>query len=191
MQKLGSKTYDCAVGCPVEATLDLIDGKWKGVILYHLLDDTIRFNELKRRLSRITQRMLTRQLRELEADGLIHRDLCGGPAAGRVFPDGAWALARTGRSHALDMGQSVSRDGSCPCRRGQRRRFALAAGQAEPAGRPRVGGPLRIHDALRRLQVNRTHRSRRRGPTPRRDTILHPHMRPSARRQQAARALLI
>ena len=39
MQKLGSKTYDCAVGCPVEATLDLIDGKWKGVILYHLLDD--------------------------------------------------------------------------------------------------------------------------------------------------------
>lgn len=48
MQKLGSKTYDCAVGCPVEATLDLIDGKWKGVILYHLLDDTIRFNQLKR-----------------------------------------------------------------------------------------------------------------------------------------------
>lgn len=70
MQKLGSKTYDCAVGCPVEATLDLIDGKWKGVILYHLLDDTIRFNQLKRRLSRITQRMLTRQLRELEADGM-------------------------------------------------------------------------------------------------------------------------
>src|SRR6185369_3665080 len=66
MKRIDSKTYDCAAGCPVEATLDLIDGKWKGVILYHLLDDTIRFNELKRRLSRITQRMLTRQLRELE-----------------------------------------------------------------------------------------------------------------------------
>ena len=51
-------------GCAVEATLDLIDGKWKAVILYHLLGDTIRFNELGRRLSRISQRMLTRQLRE-------------------------------------------------------------------------------------------------------------------------------
>jgi DNA-binding HxlR family transcriptional regulator len=75
MKKIGGNTYDCAVGCPVEATLDLIDGKWKAVILYHLLNDVVRFNELKRRLSRITQRMLTRQLRELEAAGLIHREI--------------------------------------------------------------------------------------------------------------------
>jgi DNA-binding HxlR family transcriptional regulator len=75
VKKLGGKTYDCAAGCPVEATLDLIDGKWKAVILYHLLNDTVRFNEPRRRLSRITQRMLTRQLRELEADGLIHREI--------------------------------------------------------------------------------------------------------------------
>src|ERR1700758_2175167 len=73
MKKRDGNTYDCAAGCPVEATLDLIDGKWKGVILYHLLDRTVRFNELKRRLSKITQRMLTRQLRELEAAGLIKR----------------------------------------------------------------------------------------------------------------------
>ena len=52
MKKVDAKAYDCAAGCPVEATLDLIDGKWKGVILYHLLDDTVRFNELGRRLSR-------------------------------------------------------------------------------------------------------------------------------------------
>ena len=51
MKKLAGKTYDCAAGCPVEAALDLIDGKWKAVIIYHLLDDTIRFNELRRRLS--------------------------------------------------------------------------------------------------------------------------------------------
>jgi DNA-binding HxlR family transcriptional regulator len=73
MQDLSGKTYDCAIGCPIEATLDLIDGKWKAIILFHLLDRTIRFNELKRRLSKITQRMLTRQLRELEAVGLIKR----------------------------------------------------------------------------------------------------------------------
>src|SRR3954468_9018331 len=76
MKKVDAKAYDCAAGCPVEATLDLIDGKWKAVILYHLLDDTIRFNELGRRLSRrISQRMLPRQPRELEAAGLIHREV--------------------------------------------------------------------------------------------------------------------
>ena len=75
MQDLFAKKYDCAAGCPVEVTLDLIDGKWKAIILYHLLKGTLRFNELKRRLSKITQRMLTRQLRELEEVGLLSRTI--------------------------------------------------------------------------------------------------------------------
>ncbi len=53
----------------------MIGGKWKGVALYHLLDGPLRFNKLKRRLSDVTQRMLTRQLRELESAGLVDRTI--------------------------------------------------------------------------------------------------------------------
>lgn len=70
---------DCPEGqgaaCPVEYTLDVIGGKWKGVLLYHLMDSTRRFNEFRRICPGITQRMLTLQLRELEEDGVVHREV--------------------------------------------------------------------------------------------------------------------
>jgi len=59
--------------CPTEEVLRLIGGKWKVVILFHLSEGTKRFNELRRLLPGITQRMLTRQLRELEADNVVSR----------------------------------------------------------------------------------------------------------------------
>jgi DNA-binding HxlR family transcriptional regulator len=65
--------YDCDFGCPVEACVEVIGGKWKGVILFHLLGGTKRFNELSRLMPAVTQRMLTRQLRELEADQVVER----------------------------------------------------------------------------------------------------------------------
>jgi len=61
--------------CPVEAALDLVGGKWKGVILYHLRSKVRRFNELRRLIPGVSQRMLTKQLRELEADRIIHRKI--------------------------------------------------------------------------------------------------------------------
>jgi len=59
--------------CPVEAALDLIGAKWKSIILFRVLEETRRFNELRRLMPGLTQRMLTNQLRELERDGLIAR----------------------------------------------------------------------------------------------------------------------
>lgn len=61
--------------CPTETALDLIGGKWKGMILFYLYDDTRRFNELMRLIPGITQRMLTKQLRDLEKHDIIHREV--------------------------------------------------------------------------------------------------------------------
>ncbi len=65
--------YDCNFGCPVEAALEALGGKWKGLILFHLKNEKRRFNELRRLIPGITQRTLTRQLRDLEADRIVAR----------------------------------------------------------------------------------------------------------------------
>ena len=59
--------------CPVEATIDLIGGKYKSVILWHLMGKTLRYSELHKLVPKATDKMLAQQLRELENDGLINR----------------------------------------------------------------------------------------------------------------------
>ena len=61
--------------CPVESTIELIGGKYKALILWHLSEKTLRFSELKKYISGATAKMLTQQLRELESHDLVHREV--------------------------------------------------------------------------------------------------------------------
>ncbi|TNF67497.1 MAG: transcriptional regulator [Gammaproteobacteria bacterium] len=67
------KDNDHLIDCPIEIASSVVGGKWKCVILFRLLDNTVRFNELSRSIDGITRRMLTLQLRELEALGIVNR----------------------------------------------------------------------------------------------------------------------
>ena len=79
--------------CPVETTLELIGGKYKALILWHLSSGKLRFSELRSRISGATPKMLTQQLRELEANGLVHREVY--PV---IPPKVEYSLTETGRS---------------------------------------------------------------------------------------------
>ena len=78
--------------CGVEITLEVIGGKWKGLILWHLRERTLRFSQLKRRLHGVTQKMLTSQLRDLEHNGLVHREVYA-----QVPPKVEYSLTSTGK----------------------------------------------------------------------------------------------
>lgn len=84
------KQTDC---CPVAATLELIGGKYKALILWHLSEETLRFSELKKVISDATPKMLTQQLRELESKRLIHREVF--PV---IPPKVEYSLTELGRS---------------------------------------------------------------------------------------------
>ena len=79
--------------CPVAVTLDLIGGKYKALILWYLADGRRRFSELRKMISSATPKMLTQQLRELEANGLVHREVY--PV---IPPKVEYSLTETGRS---------------------------------------------------------------------------------------------
>ena len=77
----------------VEATLEVIGGKWKPIILCHLGNGAIRTGELLRKIPTITQKMLTQQLRELEQDGIVHRKIYN-----QVPPKVEYSLTEEGKT---------------------------------------------------------------------------------------------
>ena len=87
------QTSDAYPACPVETTLTLIGNKWKVLILRDLLTGTKRFSELKRSLNGVSQKVLTTQLRAMEADGLVHREVFA-----EVPPRVEYSLTELGRS---------------------------------------------------------------------------------------------
>jgi len=82
-----------SVGCPTETTLTLIAGRWKVLAIWWLLKGPRRFNQLQRELSGITHRTLARQLKEMEADGLVARQ-----DFGEIPPRVEYRLTPLGRS---------------------------------------------------------------------------------------------
>ena len=87
------KFRDNEYQCSMELTLDLIGGKWKSLILWHLAENTLRFSELRKTLPQVTQKMLTQQLRELEDCGLVKRFIYT-----HVPPKVEYSLTDAGRS---------------------------------------------------------------------------------------------
>jgi DNA-binding HxlR family transcriptional regulator len=88
------KKCNAPYGCSVEATLAVIGGRWKPVIIFLLLQNKIlRFGNLKKSIDGITQRMLTNQLRELEKDKVVHRKVYA-----EVPPKVEYSLTEYGRS---------------------------------------------------------------------------------------------
>ncbi|WP_323118339.1 winged helix-turn-helix transcriptional regulator [Burkholderia alba] len=127
------KRLDSKSGCAVEVTLSVIGGLWKPVILFHLMKEKKRFMELTRLMPSTTQRMLTLQLRELEADGIIVRHVypqIPPKVEYELTPFGATltpvliSLREWGETYQTRRARGASSDAAEPAQAGARKRAA-------------------------------------------------------------------
>lgn len=94
--------------CPIESTLNVIGGKWKPMILCLLANDTLRYNKIQQLIPEVSPKMLTKQLRELEYDGLILRKMYPEtPPKGRIFHNRFWKDRASGIKNTAGMGSRI------------------------------------------------------------------------------------
>ena len=111
-----SKKKQTEYKCPLEATMAIIGGKYKGVIIGHLIDKTLRYSELQKLISHATPKMLIQQLKELESDGIVKRKLY--PV---VPPKTEYSLTKRGKSlipaiiELNRWGQKYLKEENIPC----------------------------------------------------------------------------
>lgn len=108
---LNGKSYPC----PISVAMDLVGGKWKAVILYHLQYGPTRFSELRRALISPTETVLSNQLKQLEKDGLVRRQVYGDKPPvrtlysltdfGRTFLPALEAITRWGNRVVTEYGE--------------------------------------------------------------------------------------
>lgn len=98
--------------CGLDAAIDVVGGKWKALILWALSDEPRRFGQLRRELDGVTERVLTQQLRELERDGIVHREVFREVPpkvvysltdAGLALNDALADLGRWGHEHMAEL----------------------------------------------------------------------------------------
>jgi DNA-binding HxlR family transcriptional regulator len=126
---------------PIERALKVISGRWKAVILYHLLDGPKRLSELMRQLPEINQKVLVQQLRDLEAHGLVHREVYrqipprvdySATSLGLSLEPVMLALCEWGQRHAEELNEhDPVRD--CIIKPARRAMSAAGATAARPA----------------------------------------------------------
>jgi DNA-binding HxlR family transcriptional regulator len=116
----------------------VISGRWKAIILYHLFDGPLRLSDLQRRMDQISQKVLIQQLREMEAHGIVHREIFrqvpprvdySATRLGLSFEPVLTALCDWGRRHAVELDE-VERLADCPAEAPRRLR-AVPAGPSE------------------------------------------------------------
>lgn len=119
---------DRIYGCPIESALEAIGGKWKCVILWHLRAGSFRTSELRRAIPRISEKMLIQQLRDLEADALVRRDVFE-----QVPPRVEYSLT----DHARALQPAL--DALCAWGASHERQKRVAAGASLPPGADHAG----------------------------------------------------
>ena len=115
--------------CPVEAAVDVIGGKWKPLILWWLQQRTWRFAELRRQIPGITEKMLTQQLRELEADGIVNR---------RIYPTVPPKVEYSLTQYGLSLKRALR--AICDWGRNHMERIGAVDSFSERAGAPSANG---------------------------------------------------